>query len=121
MPLYKTKPVHAASERQYTAAAGEVKVPWGVIYEWWKAERQEMDKQIGEANAVLRELYRSVDKTGAFKHCKAVSFISVFVPILTYGYGHESWVMTKIILTQVQAPKIGKDGSPRCDKGAYRV
>jgi len=22
-------------------------------------------------------------------------FISVFIPILTYGYGHESWVMTK--------------------------
>jgi len=34
-------------------------------------------------------------------------FISVFVPILTCGYGHESWVMTERILTQVEAPKMG--------------
>jgi len=33
-----------------------------------------MDTQIGEANAALLELYRSVDKTGSFKHRKAVSF-----------------------------------------------
>ena len=33
-----------------------------------------MDTQIGEANAVLREFYGSVDKTRAFKHRKAVSF-----------------------------------------------
>ena len=32
-------------------------------------------------------------------------FKSPFVPILTYG--HESWVMTESILTQVQAPKLG--------------
>jgi len=30
-------------------------------------------------------------------------FKSTFVPILTYG--HESWVMTERILTQMQAPK----------------
>jgi len=45
------------------------------------------------------------DETGAFKHCKAVSFQSNFVPILTYD--HESWIMTERILTQVQAPKMG--------------
>ena len=33
-----------------------------------------MDTQIGEANAALLELYRSVDKTGSFKHRKVVSF-----------------------------------------------
>ena len=32
-------------------------------------------------------------------------FNSIFVPILTYG--HESWLMTERILTQVQAPKMG--------------
>ena len=59
MSLYTPKAVYAASERQYTAA-GEVQVPGGGIYEWRKAERQEIDTQIGKANAVLRELCRSV-------------------------------------------------------------
>jgi len=31
----------------------------------------------------------------------------MFVPILTYGYVHKSWVMTKRILIQMQAPHIG--------------
>ena len=66
--------MYAASERQYTAAGGEVQVPRGNIYKCWKEERQEMDTQIGEANAALLELYRSVDKTGSFKHRKVVSF-----------------------------------------------
>jgi len=39
MSLYKPKAVYAASERQYTAAGGEVQVPRGGIYEWRKAER----------------------------------------------------------------------------------
>jgi len=51
---------------------------------------------------------------------KLSAFKSVFVLILTYGYGHESWVMTEKMLTQVQAPKMGFLQSPRCDKGAYR-
>jgi len=62
---------------------------------------------MGKANAVLREVYRSLDKKEAFKHRKTVSFTSVFVPILTYSYGNESWFMTERILTQVQAPKMG--------------
>jgi len=39
--LQKHKAVHAASERQYTAAGGVVQVPWGGIYEWRKAEQWE--------------------------------------------------------------------------------
>jgi len=39
-------------------------------------------------------------KTGAFQHRTAVSFKSVFVPILTCG--QESWVMTERVLSQVQ-------------------
>jgi len=35
---------------------------------------KEIDTRNGKANAVLRELYRSGDKTGAFKQHKAVSF-----------------------------------------------
>jgi len=65
--------VYAASERQYTAAR-EVQVPRGGMYVWRKAERQELDTRIGKANAVVSELYRSVDKKGASKHRKAVSF-----------------------------------------------
>ena len=33
MSLYKPKAVYAASERQYTAARGEMQVPRGGIYE----------------------------------------------------------------------------------------
>ena len=32
MSLYKTKAMYAASERQYTAAGGEVQVPRGGMY-----------------------------------------------------------------------------------------
>jgi len=46
--------------RQYTAAGGNVQVPRGGIYVWRKAEPQEIDTRIGKANAVLRELHRSV-------------------------------------------------------------
>jgi len=39
MTPYKPKAVYAASERQYTAADGEVQVSRGGIYEWRKVER----------------------------------------------------------------------------------
>ena len=46
--------------------------------------RKQIDTRIGRANTVLRELNRCVVTNGrAFKHCKAVSFTLVFVPILT--------------------------------------
>jgi len=66
-----------------------------------------MDTQIGEANAVLREFYGSVDKTRAFKHRKAVSF---YIGLYSDPY---LWLWSGIlgydekILTQVQAPKMG--------------
>jgi len=58
----QTKAMYAASEQQYTAAGGDVQVPTGCYLPcvWRKAERQEIDTRIGKANAVLRELYRSV-------------------------------------------------------------
>ena len=105
MSLYKPKAVHAASERQYTAVGGDVQVPSGGIYEWRKAERQEIDTTIGKASAVLREFYRSVGtKRELSNTAKLLVFESILVPILTYG--HKSWVMTERILTQVQAPKL---------------
>ena len=66
----------------------------------------EIDTRVGKADAVLREFYRSVvTKRELSNTTKPSLFKSIFVPILTYG--HESWVMTEIILTQVQAPKMG--------------
>jgi len=57
-------------------------------------------------NAVLRELYRSVVTKRELSNTAELSaFKSVFVSILTYG--HESWVMTEKILSQVQAAEMG--------------
>jgi len=73
-------------------------------YYVWKAE--EIGTRIGKAIAVLHEFYRSVVTKRELSNTTKLSlFKSIFVPILTYG--HESWVMTEIILTQVQAPKMG--------------
>jgi len=86
----------------------------GGIYEW----RKEIDTRVGEANAVLREFYWSVVTKRELSNIAKLSvFKSVFVPILTYG--HEFWVMTERISTQVQAPKMGFLQNLRCDKGAY--
>jgi len=65
-----------------------------------------MDTRIGIANEVLRELYRCVVTKRELSNTTKLSvFKSVFVPILTYG--HESWVMTERILTQVLALEMG--------------
>jgi len=78
----------------------------GVFSVWRKSERQEIDTRISNANAVLRELYRSVTTNRELSNTANLSVLkSIFVPILTYG--HESRVMTEIILTQVQAPRMG--------------
>ena len=97
-------------------------------------EGQEIDTCIGKANAILRELYRSVATKRELSNAAKLSvFKSIFFPICTYG--HESWVMTERILTQVQAPKLGffrrihgggQRGVPRLDcagdkKKAWRL
>ena len=38
MSLHKPKAMYAASKRQYTAAGGDVQVPWGGIHERPEAE-----------------------------------------------------------------------------------
>jgi len=59
----------------------------------------------GKANAVLRELYHpAVTKWKLSNTAKLSSFKSIFVPILTYG--HESWVMSKRVLSQVQVAEM---------------
>ena len=59
MSLHKPKAVYAASERQYTAAGGEIQVP-RVVFTSDGRWGEEVDTRIAEVNAVLRELYRSV-------------------------------------------------------------
>jgi len=79
---------------QWTTAGGDVQVPRSGIYVWRKEEPQEIGRRIGKANAVLREIYRSVATKRELSNTAELSvFKSTFVPILTYG--HESCVMTK--------------------------
>ena len=61
----------------------------------------EVDTRIGKVKAVLREPDPSVVKKREFSNDVKLSvFKSVFVPILTYG--HESWITSEIVLSQVQ-------------------
>jgi len=70
---------------------------------------REIDTRNGKANAVLRELYRSVvTKLEPSNIAKLSVFKSVFFAILTCG--HKSWVMTERILSQVQAAEMGVCG-----------
>jgi len=41
MSLHKLKAVHAACQRQYTKADGEVQAPWDSIHEWRKAHQRD--------------------------------------------------------------------------------
>jgi len=63
----------------------------GVIFKSDGRQNKEIDTGIGEANAVLCELYRSVvTKQELSNIVKLSGFKWVFVQILPYG--HESWV-----------------------------
>ena len=74
--LDQPKAVYAASERQHTAAGGEVQVPkGGTVFTSDVRRSKEIVTRVGEANAVLCELLSLCDdKTGAFKHRKVGSF-----------------------------------------------
>ena len=66
---------------------------------------EELDTRIGKASAVMRALHYSVVmKRELSKKAKLSIFKTVFVPILTYG--HESWVMTERMRSQVQASEM---------------
>ena len=106
--------------RQYNAAGGNVQVPKGEIYVWRKAERQEIDTRIGKANAVLRELYRSVRTRRELSNTAKLSvFKSIFVPILYLW----SWILGNDVknINLGVSIKVGIfETSPRCGKGAYK-
>ena len=66
---------------------------------------EELDTRIGKASAVMRALHYSVVmKRESSKKAKLSIFKAVFVPIHTYG--HESWVTTERMRSQVQASEM---------------
>ena len=78
---------------------------FGVAFTSDGRQDEELDTRIGKANAVMRALHYSiVMKRELPKKAKLSIFKAVFVPILTYG--HESWVVTKRMRSQVQASKM---------------
>ena len=66
---------------------------------------EELDTRIGKASAVMRALHYSVVmKRELLKKAKLSIFKAVFIPILTHG--HESWIMTERVRSQVQASEM---------------
>ena len=72
----------------------------GVAFTSDGRQGEELDTQIGKASAVVRALHYSVVMKREFSEKAKLSvFKTVFIPILTYG--HESWVMTERMRSQV--------------------
>ena len=67
---------------------------------------EELDTQISKASAVMQALpFSVVIKQELSKKGKTINFQNVFVPFLLI-YGHESWVMTERVRSQVQASEM---------------
>ena len=68
--------------------------------------QDELDTHIGKTSAVIHQLYQSVVlKQEQCTKAKLSFFRSVFFAILSYG--HEYWIMTERVRSQVQADKMG--------------
>ena len=77
----------------------------GVAFTSDGRQDEELDTQIGKASAVIRALHYSVVmKRELSKIAKLSIFKAAFVPILTYG--HESWVMTERMQSQMRASEM---------------
>ena len=77
----------------------------GVAFTSDGRQDEKLDTQIDKASAVMRALHYSVVmKRELSKKAKLSIFKAVLVPILTYG--HESWVMTEKMRSQVQASEM---------------
>ena len=78
----------------------------GVTFSSDGRQYNELDTRIEKESAVMSQLYGSVVlKRELCTKAKLLVFRSVFVPILTYG--HECWVMTKRLISRVQAVEMG--------------
>ena len=77
----------------------------GVAFTSDERQDEKLDVRSGKASAVMRALHHSVVlKRELSRKAKLSVFKSIFVPILTYG--HESWVMTKRLRSQMQASEM---------------
>ncbi|KAK3550515.1 hypothetical protein QTP70_000068 [Hemibagrus guttatus] len=66
---------------------------------------RETDRWIGAAAAVMQSMYRSVVvKKELSRKAKLSIYQSIYVPTLTYG--HELWVMTERVRSQIQAAEM---------------
>jgi len=109
----KPKAVFSASERQYTAAGGDVQVPRVGIYVWQKARR--LIHGLSSAWA----LSLCGHKTGAFKRRKAVSF-QIDLCSDPYLWSCILGNDRKNINPGASTKDRIFEKSPRCDNGAYR-
>ena len=77
----------------------------GVAFTSNGRQDEELDTRIGKARAVMRPLqYSVVMKRELPIKAKLSIFKAVLVPILTYG--HESWVITERVRSQVQGSEM---------------
>ena len=77
----------------------------GVAFTSDGRQDEELDTRVGKASAVMRALHNSVVmKRELSKKAKLSILKTVFVSILTNG--HESWVMTERVRSQVQASEM---------------
>ena len=78
---------------------------FGVAFTSDERQDEKLDNWIGKASEVMRALHYSVVmKRELSKKSKLSIFRTGFVPILTYG--HESWVMTESVRSQLQASEM---------------
>ncbi|KAK3545823.1 hypothetical protein QTP70_015266, partial [Hemibagrus guttatus] len=77
----------------------------GVLFTSEGRMDREIDRRIGAAAAVMRSMYRSVvvKKELSWK-AKLLIYQSIYVPTLTYG--HELWVMTERVRSQIQVAEM---------------
>ncbi|KAK3564674.1 hypothetical protein QTP86_024821 [Hemibagrus guttatus] len=77
----------------------------GVLFTSEGRMDREIDRRIGAAAAVMRSMYRSVVmKKELSRKAKLSIYQSIYVPTLTYG--HELWVMTERVRSQIQAAEM---------------
>ena len=77
----------------------------GVAFTSDGRQDKELDVRSGKVSAIMRALHHLVVlKREVSRKAKLSMFKSIFVLILTYG--HESWVMTEKVRSQIQASEI---------------
>ena len=96
--------MRVTSEWSDSEVGRKVQVSW-VAFTSDGRQDDEMDTRTGKVSAVTRALpIFGCHETRIVEKGKALNFQNSFCPILTYG--HESWVMTERMRSQVQASEM---------------